>query len=101
MLARTLGPKGGGLGSPTSIGEGNECERGGWVQREVDCEIPHRLERRRKHSLKTLRENLIEKAERGQYLLAVGLECFSHCMTTILVDVNYKAFFDPGGCSQP
>ena len=25
VLARTLGPEGGGLGGPTSIGEGNEC----------------------------------------------------------------------------
>ena len=26
--ARTLGSKGGGLGGPTSIGEGNGCQRG-------------------------------------------------------------------------
>ena len=31
--ARTLGPEGGGLGSPTSIGEGNECQRGRWARR--------------------------------------------------------------------
>ena len=29
--ARTLGPEEGGLGSPTSTGEGNECERGRWA----------------------------------------------------------------------
>ena len=28
---RTLGPKGGWIGSPTSIGEGNECQRGRWT----------------------------------------------------------------------
>ena len=43
--------KGGGLGGPTLIGEGNECQRGRWTPKGVDCEIPHRLERRTKHSL--------------------------------------------------
>ena len=45
------GPKGGGLGGLPSIGEGNECQRGDWAPKGVDCEIPHRLGRRTKHSL--------------------------------------------------
>ena len=44
-------PKGGGLGGSTSIGEGNECQRERWALKGVDCEIPHRLGRRTKHSL--------------------------------------------------
>ena len=28
---------------PTSIGERNECQRGCWAVKEVDCETPHRL----------------------------------------------------------
>ena len=49
---KMLDSKGGGLeggGVPTSIGEGNECRC--WARRRVDCEIPHRLRRRMKHSL--------------------------------------------------
>ena len=49
--ARTLGPERGELRSPTSIRERNECQRGRWAPMGVDCEIPHRLERRTKHSL--------------------------------------------------
>ena len=30
-------------GGPTSIGEGNECQRRRWTPKGVDCEIPHRL----------------------------------------------------------
>ena len=44
-------PERGGLGGPTSIGEGNECQRGRWALKRVDCEISHRLGRRTKHSL--------------------------------------------------
>ena len=51
MLARLLGPERGGLGGPTSIGEGNECQRGCWVPKGVVCEIPRRLGGRTKHSL--------------------------------------------------
>ena len=56
MPARTS--KGGGIGEeeggggPTSIREGNECQRERWIpKRGVDCEIPHRLRRRTKHHL--------------------------------------------------
>ena len=31
MPVRTLNPEGYGLWGPTSIGEGNECERGRWA----------------------------------------------------------------------
>ena len=41
MLARMLGLEGGGLGGHTSIGEGDECQRGRWPRRGVDCEIPY------------------------------------------------------------
>ena len=41
--AWTLGPKVGGLGGSTLIGEENKCQRGRWAPKEVDCEIPHRL----------------------------------------------------------
>ena len=44
-------PKEGGLGGPTSIGEGNECEQRRWDPKGTDCEIPHRLGKRTKHSL--------------------------------------------------
>ena len=47
---RMLGSKGGELGGPTSIGEGNEGQRGRWVLKGVDCEIPYQLERGTKHS---------------------------------------------------
>ena len=33
VLTRTLGLKGSGLGGPTLVGEGNECQRGRWPQR--------------------------------------------------------------------
>ena len=46
--AMMLGHEGSGLGGPTSIGEGNKCQRGRWAPKGVDCEIPHRL-RRMKH----------------------------------------------------
>ncbi|XP_022992970.1 SHUGOSHIN 2-like isoform X3 [Cucurbita maxima] len=29
---------------PTSIGDGNECQRGRWAPKGADCEIPHQLE---------------------------------------------------------
>ena len=46
MLTRTLGPEGDGLGSPTLIGEGNECQRECWDPKNVGCcDIPHRLGR--------------------------------------------------------
>ena len=40
-----------GGGGPTSIGEGNECQRECWALRGADSEIPHWLEMRTKHSL--------------------------------------------------
>ena len=43
--------KGGGLGGPTLIREGNEYQRRRWASKGVDCEISHRLGRRTKHSL--------------------------------------------------
>ena len=48
---RRWASKEGGLGGPTSIGEGNECQRGRWTPKGVDCEIPHRLGRRTKYPL--------------------------------------------------
>ena len=50
----TLSPEWGWIGGSTSIREENEGQRGRWVLKgggEVDCEIPHRLGRRTKHSL--------------------------------------------------
>ena len=42
MLVKTLGPKEGEFGGdPTSIGERNECQRGRWVSKGVDCDVPH------------------------------------------------------------
>ena len=38
-------------GGPTSIGERNECQRGRWALKGVDCVIPHWLGRRTKHPL--------------------------------------------------
>jgi len=39
MPIRTLGLEGGGFGGgPTLIGERNECQRGRWAPKEVDCE---------------------------------------------------------------
>ena len=40
---------GGWIGGPTLLGEGNECQRGRWAIKGVDCEIVYRLERRTKH----------------------------------------------------
>ena len=37
--ARTMGPVRRWIGGPTSIGEGNECQRGRWASREMDYEI--------------------------------------------------------------
>ena len=31
--SKDAGPRGGWIGGPTSIGEGNECQRGRWAQR--------------------------------------------------------------------
>ena len=50
MPARTLGLERGKLGGPTLIGGGND-QQGHWNLKGVDCEIPHWLGRRMKHSL--------------------------------------------------
>ena len=42
----------------------------------VDCEIPRRFHPSRR-VLKILRENPKEKTQRGQYLLAVDLDCYT------------------------
>ena len=45
-------PKEGGFGGgPTSIGERNECQRGRYARRGVDCDVPHWLGRKAKHHL--------------------------------------------------
>ena len=50
MSVKTLGPKGGGFGgSPTSLGERNECQRGRWTLNRVDCDVPHWLGRGTNH----------------------------------------------------
>ena len=49
--SKDVGLEGGGLDAPTSIGKGNECQRELWASKGVNCEIPHCLERRTKHSL--------------------------------------------------
>ena len=53
--ATMLDPEGCELRGPTSIGEGNEYQRGHWAPgregRGVDCKISHRLGKRTKHSL--------------------------------------------------
>ena len=47
MPVKTLAPKGGGFGGgPTSIGERNECQRGHWAPKGVDCDVPHWLGKR-------------------------------------------------------
>ena len=55
MPAKTLGPKGGGLGDPTSIGEGNECHFGWGGERSILIRVWKPLPSRR--ILKTLRES--------------------------------------------
>ena len=62
MPVRTLGPQEGRLWDPTSVGEGNEP---------FLVRVWKRLLNRR--VLETLRGSPKEKAQRGQYLLAVGL----------------------------
>ena len=38
--SKNAGPEGGGLGGPTtSIGEWNECQRGHWAPKGLNCEI--------------------------------------------------------------
>ena len=65
MPARMLGPEGGGLWDPTSFGEENEAF---FIR--VRKPLPS------KRVLKTLRGILKGKAQRGQYLLVVGLGCY-------------------------
>ena len=60
--------KGGGLWDPTLVGEENET-----LFIRVWKPLPSRC------VLKTLRESLKGKAQRGQYLLAVGLGCYKIC----------------------
>ena len=46
MPVKMLGHEGGGFGRGlTLIGGKNECQRGRWALRGVNCEIPHRLGR--------------------------------------------------------
>ena len=95
---RTMGPKMGGLGGPTLIGEGNECQRRRWPRRgrgwivrshigwggeraffiRVWKSLPSRC------VLKTLRGNPKGKAQRGQYLLAVGSGRYSFSLLNLL-----------------
>ena len=51
MLARTLDPKGGGLGVPHRLEKGTSASKDVGPRRRVDYEIPHELERKTKHSL--------------------------------------------------
>ena len=51
MPARTLGPEGGRLEVPYQLEMGTSASDDVGSQRGVDCEIPHRLRRRMKHSL--------------------------------------------------
>ena len=103
VLGRTLGPKGGvlGLGGPTSIGEGNECQRGRWAPKGGGLWDPTSVEEENETSLikvwkplpsrrvlKTLRESLKEKSQRGQYLLAMSLGRYS-CYIN-----NFSAYFE-------
>ena len=89
VLARTLDPKGGGLGGPTPIGEGNECQRGCWTSKGGGLWDPTSVEEGNeaffirvwkplpnRPVLKTLREVRKEKTQKGQYLLAVDLGCY-------------------------
>ena len=88
--ARMLAPKGGGLWGPASIGEGNECQRGCWIPKGGGLWDPTSVGEENKaffirvwkplpsrHILKTLRRNPKGKAQREQYLLVVGLHCYS------------------------
>ena len=66
MSATTLDPEGGGLRDPTSVGEENKT---------IFIRVWKPLFRR--GVLKTLRENPEGKAQRRQYLLAVGLSRYN------------------------
>ena len=51
-VSKDAGLKGGGFGGgPTSIGQRNECQRGCWAPKGVDCDVPPWLGRRTKHPL--------------------------------------------------
>ena len=69
LNTRMLGPEGGGLRGPTLIREGNKCKRECWAPKGVEPLRNRRI-------LKTLRRSSKRKAQRGQYLLAVGLSCY-------------------------
>ena len=74
--------RGGFGGAPTSMEERNDCQRGCWAPKGVDCEIPNRLERRTEHPykgcgnlflavLKTLRRSPEGKTQRGEFAWAI------------------------------
>ena len=77
--------------------------------REVDCEIPHRLERRTKHCLKgcgnlsllevfqNLEESPEGKTQREQYLLAVGLNCYKWYQSKIPGGLSARTLSPPRG----
>ena len=86
--ARTLGPEG---EVPHQLKKGTSASEDAQPLKGVDYEIPYRLGRRTKHHLqrvwkplpsrrvlKTLRESLKGKVQRGQYLLAAGLSGYKH-----------------------
>ena len=72
--------KGGGLGSPTSIGEGNKCQRGRWTLKVGGLWdltlVGEKNETFFIREWKPLPSRRVlkpwKKAQRGQYLLAVG-----------------------------
>ena len=51
MPTKTLSSRWIGVGGPTSIREGNECQRRRWALKGGGCDIPHWLGRGMKHSL--------------------------------------------------
>ena len=67
-------PKEGGLRGLTSIGKGNVCQQGRWPEG-VDW-VWKSLSSR--CVLKTLKGSLKGKAQRGQYLLAMGLGSYNY-----------------------
>ena len=72
--ARTLSLKTGGLECPKLIGEGNECQRGRWPRRGWIVR-PH-INWGKERSILYKGVEISLKAQRGQYLLIVGLSYY-------------------------
>ena len=102
--------KGGGLGSPTSIRERNECQRGCWALKGGGLWDPTSVGEENgtffirvwkpfssRRVLKTLRGSQKEKAQRGQCLLVVGLGYFKWYQSQTPGDVPARRLIPEGG----